>query len=126
MKVSDAISLIQDIYIHESSKVAGTAAHELRQASDAKIVISETSKIQEKAGLFSISSGSEFLFNDTKLTELLHSNEAFIFFQIKENGSGQVVTSHKHFVYAYIKYILENLADQDINNFKDGKMIKPS
>lgn len=126
MKVSDALSLIQKIYIHESSKVAGTAAHELQQASGAKIVISETTEIQDNAGSFSISSGSEFTFNDAQLSELLHSNEAFIFFQIKENGSGKVVTSHKHFVYAYIKYILENLADQDIDNFKDGKIIKPS
>jgi len=126
MKVSDAISLIQNIYIHESSKVAGTAAHELQQASGAKIVISAASEIQDKVGSFSISSGSEFTFNDPKLSELLHSNEAFIFFQIKENGSGKVVTSHRYFVYAYIKYILEILADQDIDIFKSGKVIKPS
>ncbi len=126
MKVSDAISLIQNIYIHETSKAAATAALELKQASGAKVVTTATSEIQDKAGLFTISSGNEFAFDDTKLSQLLNSKETFIFFQIKKDGSGKVVTSHKHFLYAYIKYILEVLADQDISSFAEGKIVTPS
>jgi len=50
----------------------------------------------------------------------------FIYLELDEDGSGSIISSHSHYLYAFCNNMLENWREREISEFAGGSIIEPS
>ena len=125
MKINDALKKITRIqYCVDSHTVVKTASEELQNSTNATVLeISKSKNLEERVGVFSISIADDLLFNDFNYMQTKERIKGeFVFFQIKEDGSGKIVTSKANILFSFVCYLSEHLLDHDIDVFVKGKI----
>ncbi|MFC2084720.1 hypothetical protein ACFLS9_06660 [Bacteroidota bacterium] len=60
------------------------------------------------------------------LPEFKNIKGEFIYFQLKEDGSGCIISSQPYYLYSFSDYLFEILSVQPFNSYRNGKIIRPS
>ncbi len=54
------------------------------------------------------------------------NSDRFIYLELHENGSGELIASHSYYLYSFMQYLFDDLLDQPIDAWKDGRTIEPA
>jgi hypothetical protein len=102
-----------------------TVATELATISGGEVVIgSEAAAEIRGSGSFHIRPGVSHL--PAKILEALSAdgNRNGVFFELGQDGSGEIAATHTRFLYSFVTYLLRDLADEDIAGVSNGKFFR--
>ncbi|MDP8207070.1 MAG: hypothetical protein P9L92_10435 [Candidatus Electryonea clarkiae] len=128
MKMHEAVKNIQKIIILDGSvEVVKTVAGEFKRiAPNAEIVVASSVDENMGKGAFLITDESSGILNDNEIKQFRQKNSEYLFFKIDGDGSGILAASQIYYLYSFAIYILENLLDEEIDLFTEGKLFSPS
>lgn len=128
MRIEHALKNIERIkYMKGSPQVVPTAASELSKHSQAEIdEVPTLGGIKTRAGAFSIAIATPSTMTKLQKRKLKNLQEPFIYFQIREDGSGWIVASEPYHLFGFVCHLLDYLSDQNVQKFYDGKVFTPA
>jgi len=122
MKIFDAIKEIKSIhYLEGSPQVVKTVASAFYSK-----IIEPVSSLVEEEGVFNIAIAAPDNLKGLGIDKEIKRQENYICLRIRESGSGWLIASHPNYLYSFVCHLFENLIDQDIDDYKDGRMITPA
>jgi len=126
MTIRDAINNIRNICCPpDSPEVVNTVIEEL-SVYNPEVETKEISLSNQNEGVFNISIASPNEIKALKPVGIDVNQDRYIFFKILENGSGWLISSHTHYLYSFVRNLLENWSNRELGNYKDGVVITPS
>jgi len=128
MKICEAIKNIQVIHYPEGSpQVVRTVAAELiKKNPKAEIKTKPIVLSGKEEGIFHIVIADTHHLEELKIDKLKNQKDENIYFQIQENGSGWLVSSHTRYLFSFVCHLFDNLIDQKVDTFTKGKVITPA
>ncbi len=130
MTLSQALQRIHEIVVvHPSLPVLETCALELqKQAGNVQVRYSEKGGAREEKGRFLLSVDPSMHQGPGKTAprKRFLSEEQIVSFCLREDGSGHLVASHGHIIFACLRFILENLLFTDAEFYRKGKEFRPA
>ncbi len=127
MKIKEVLAKIDRIYISsKSQRVVLTAAEEMKKNCVSASIISVSKEIKEQAGAFYIALANSEMGKKLLPAKPNDQSEEFIYLQLKENGSGILISSHKNFLFSFMCNLLENWDNKDVGQYQTGKWITPA
>ncbi len=125
MKISDALLNICVIQYPESSPpVVETAVETFSQCfPDVTIRTTTLFSPEPVGGVFNIAVASGEKLKDGGLTP---PEDDFIYLRILEDGSGTLITSRSHFLYSFLRLLLDSLTEEELAPYAGGKWYVPA
>jgi hypothetical protein len=129
MKLNEALSNVKKIhFLKNSREVYQTISGELKE--DLKgigILPIDKTKVNLKPGELYLSIADDLEFNNFNYKEAKEkTGREFGYFMLNNDGSGIIYTSKVNLLYSFSLFILENLKNEDVEKYKQGKIFPSS
>jgi hypothetical protein len=117
MTIADALSSVKSIRLGEEPAALHTAAAELARATGAEIAIGEISDpTRPQPGVFCLLAG-------------LHATAAAadpnsVYLRLDRDGSGYLIATPVRLLFAFVTYLLRDLADDEVEAVAEGKAFR--
>ncbi len=122
--IRSALANVKTIEIvKDTSRVQRTAAEYLQQTicTQAEIIEKEWSFGTGKSGTLRIANNAGEIRNTVGFKKPAQpEGREWLYVQLDESGSGYMLASGFHYLYALVRHVTENLIDRDITEFQEG------
>ena len=127
MKIHEFIANIHAIHFPEGSpQVIETVADEFIRRNPGIESKSVPLPLISNAGVLNIAIADPQLKETSDIGIQTDRSDDFIFVRLQTQDSGWIVSSHAHYIFSFISYLLNDLSDNDIDRFSVGEIITPA
>lgn len=128
MKIGNAIAAIKTIVLAEDlPPVYRTAAEELSKIAEARVEAApEASAKGIKSGMFALLSSVDSISADSTAATNHEGSNGYVYLDLNRDGSGYLATSRDCLLYGFVDYMVNGLAEEDIELVEKGKSFEPA
>ena len=127
MNIHQAFQNIEAFGIRGPQPVLRTAAEAFRnRIRNPSIPVRSCDTAELEPGVFRIAIGAESAHGLLKDHGRRAPGGSYILMKIREDGSGVLIASESFFLYGFISYAFDHIADEDVSDYAEGKFFKPA
>ena len=109
----------------QAEAVVHTVIDELKTLAMKARVVSDK-RLERADGVLTVAIVPPDELGRVKLPALTNAGDRYCYVELHEDGSGWLLCSHPHFMYAFVMNILDGQLNDDVAGFGQGRMIQPA